>query len=143
VKGNRYERGSITIWLLGLGISLLVLGGLGLDLWTAVIVHARLSGLAEAVATAAASGISEDHWRRTGQIRIDPERADLLGRSLASRHPDAAVLAGLPLIAVDDDLESVTVQVRGSARLTLLRLVSSSDRIGVVVSATSRPHVIK
>lgn len=143
MKRSRTERGSITIWLLGLGISLLVLGGLGLDLWSAVIVHARLSGLAEAVATAAASGISEDHWRRTGQIRIDPERAVLLGRSLASQHPDAAVLAGPPEIAVDDDHESVTVLVSGSTRLTLLRLVSDSDRIEVVVSATSRPYVIQ
>ena len=56
------QRGSITIWLLGLGICLLVLGAMGLDLWSAVILRSRLAGLAEASATAAASGISEERW---------------------------------------------------------------------------------
>ena len=140
---GRGERGSITIWLLGLGISLLVLGGLGLDLWAAVIVHARLSGLAEAVATAAASGISEDHWRRTGQVRIDPHRAGELGMDLASRHPDRAILSDAPRIAVDPNHESVTAHVKGSTRLTLLRLVSGTDRIEVAVAATARPHVVR
>ena len=36
-RGSR--RGSITLWVLGLGISLLMLGGIGLDLWSTVVVH--------------------------------------------------------------------------------------------------------
>lgn len=143
MKEDRGERGSITIWLLGLGISLLVLSGLGLDLWSAVIVHARLSGLAEAIATAAASGISEDHWRQTGQVRIDAQRATDLGLDLASRHPDKAVLTGSPRIVVDPTLESVTAEVTGSTRLTLLNLVSSQNQIQVVVTSTARPHVVE
>ena len=140
---GRGERGSITIWLLGLGIGLLVLGGLGLDLWSAVIVHARLSGLAEAIATAAASGISEDRWRRTGQVRIDPDRARDLGLDLASRHPDAALLSDSPRIVVDPNRESVTAHVSGSTHLTLLRLVSGGDRIEVAAAATAQPHVVR
>jgi len=51
----RYQErvGSITIWLLGLGMCLLVLGGLGMDMWRTLVVHSRLSGMAEAIATAA------------------------------------------------------------------------------------------
>lgn len=139
----RGERGSITIWLLGLGFGLLVLGGLGLDLWSAVFVHARLSGLAEAIATAAASGISEDHWRRTGQVRIDPDRARNLGLALASRHPDASILSDSPRIDIDPTLGSVTAHVSGSTRLTLLRLVSGADRIAVAATATARPQVVR
>lgn len=136
------QRGSITIWLLGLGICLLALGGLGLDLWSTVVRHSRLSGLAEAIATAAASGISEEHWRRTGQVRLDPDRAKRLGRSLASRHPEGRLLDAPPEIVVNPDFRSVSVQVRGSTRLTLLRLVSDSDRVEVVVTSTSEPHVV-
>ena len=136
------QRGSVTLWLLGLGLCLLVLGGLGIDLWTAVTVRARLAGLAEAVATAAASGVSEQHWRQAGTIRLDPSRADALGMSLISTHPAASLLDGTPVIAVGADGRSVGVEVRGSAPLTLLRLVSGSDRIEIVVSSHSRPHVV-
>ena len=36
----------------------------------------------------------------------------------------------------------VTVQVAGSVPLTLLALISDSDRIEIVVSATSKPHLV-
>ncbi len=36
----------------------------------------------------------------------------------------------------------VAVQVAGSAPLTLLALISDSDRIEIVVSATSKPHLV-
>ncbi len=142
MKTGTGQRGSITIWLLGLGICLLVLGGIGLDLWSTVVMRSQLAGLADAIATAAASGISEEHWRRTGQIRLDPDRADQLGRSLASQHPGALLLDSPPAIVVNPDYRSVTVEVAGSVSLTLLRLVSDSGRIEIMVSSTSRPYVV-
>lgn len=135
-------RGSITIWLLGLGMCLLVVGGLGMDLWAALVVHSRLSGMAEAIATAAASGISEDHWRRTGEVRLQPERAERLGKGLAATHPEADLLDSPPRIVVDPDRQSVSVRVSGTSRLMLLRLVSGSDHLEVAAIATSRPVVI-
>lgn len=142
MRGRQGQSGSITIWLLGLGICLLVLGGLGVDLWSAAVVQSRLSGMAEAIATAAASGISEDHWRRTGQVRLDPDRAERLGRSLVARHPGAHLLDSPPQIVVDPGHRVVSVRVRGTTRLTLLRLVSRSDRLEVTAVATSEPQVI-
>ena len=136
------QRGSVTIWLLGLGFCLLILGGLGLDFWSALVVHSRLSGMADAIAAAAASGISEEHWRRTGQIRLDPERAGRLGRNLAARHPGAALLDSPPRIEVDPDRRTVSVRVKGTTRLVLLRLVSDSDRLEVAVIAISEPQVV-
>ncbi|MCE2527512.1 MAG: hypothetical protein J4G00_08270 [Actinomycetia bacterium] len=138
----RGQGGSITIWLLGLGICLLVLGGLGLDLWSVVIMRSRLSGLAEATATAAASGISEERWRRTGQVHLDPVRAEELGRSFVSQHPSSSLLDGPAKVVVSPDRRSVSVQVWGSTRLVLLRLVSESDRIQVAVTSTAVPHVV-
>ncbi len=136
------QRGSITLWLLGLGICLLVLGGMGLDMWSTVVLRSRLVGVAEAIATAAASGLSEEHWRRTGEVRLDPVRADRLGRSLASRHPGAFLLDSSPTISVSPDYQSVTVKVTGSVPLTLLALVSDTGRIEIVASATSRPYLV-
>lgn len=136
------QRGSITLWLLGLGICLLVVGGMALDLWSVVAMRARLMGVAEAIATGAASGISEAHWRDTGQIRLDPVRTEQLGAELASRHPGVGLLDGPPEIVVDSRFRSVTVQVSGSVRLTLLALGVNSGRIEITASATSRPHLV-
>ena len=47
------ERGTITLWVLGLCISLMFLGGLSLDLWRAVADRRELSSMADTAATAA------------------------------------------------------------------------------------------
>ncbi len=141
MTGQPRQRGSITLWLLGLGICLLVVGGMGLDMWSVVAMRARLVGVAEAIATGAASGISEAHWRDTGEIRLDPVRAKQLGRDLAFRHPGVSLLDRPPEILVDSAFRSVTVQVSGSVPLTLLALGVNSGRIEITASATSRPHV--
>ena len=142
MTGQKSQGGSITLWLLGLGICLLVVGGMGLDLWSVVAMRSRLVGVAEAIATGAASGISESHWRDTGQVRLDPDRARQLGRDLVSRHPGVGLLDGSPEILFDSELRTVTVQVSGSVALTLLALGVQSDRIRITVSATSRPHLV-
>ena len=54
MTGQPGERGSVTLWLLGLGICLLLVGGMGLDMWSVVVMRARLAGVAEAIATGAA-----------------------------------------------------------------------------------------
>ena len=61
---------------------------------------------------------------------------------LVSHHPGATLLEAPPVIVVGSDRRSVTVQVAGSAPLTLLALISDSDRIEIVVSATSKPHLV-
>lgn len=127
--------------MLGLGMCLLVVGGMGLDMWSVVAIRARLVEAAEAIATGAASGISETHWRDTGEIRLDPVRASRLGRDLAARHPVVGLLEGPPEIVVDPEFRSVTVQVSGSVPLTLLALAVKSGRVEITASATSRPHV--
>lgn len=141
MTGRPGQRGSITLWLLGLGICLLVVGGMGIDMWSVVAMRARLVGVAEAIATGAASGISETHWRDTGQIRLDPVRAKQLAWDLASRLPGVELLDGPPEILVDSEFRSVTVHVSGSAPLTLLALGVQSGRVGITASATSQPHL--
>nr|MDE0500313.1 hypothetical protein [bacterium] len=141
MTGPPRQRGSITLWLLGLGMCLLVMGGMGLDLWSVVAMRARLVEVAEAIATAAASGISETHWRDTGEIRLDPARVRQLGRDMASTDAVVGLLEGPPEITVDPEFRSVTVQVSGSVSLTLLSLGVESGRVDITASATSRPHV--
>jgi len=132
------ERGTITLWLLGLGLMLLPLGGLGLDLDRAFSTRRSLGGAADAAALAGAGAIDVAAYRADGRVRLDPIRAEARARrSVAEQLDDAAVDA--VRIRVDDD--SVTVEVEGTVALTLLRLLRGAEPFTVSASATARPHL--
>src|SRR5882672_9003326 len=79
--GGRGDRGLLTIWLLGLCLLLLVLGGVSLDLWRVFSERQALAGLADSAALAGAGGLDLDAARR-GLVRLDA--ADATGRAQAS-----------------------------------------------------------
>jgi uncharacterized membrane protein len=83
----RSDRGSVTIWVLGLSMLLLTFGGLALDYWRALALQRELASVADSAAIAAASGIDEEVYRATGgatratvrrrvprKLRLDPRR---------------------------------------------------------------------
>ncbi|MGB7859491.1 MAG: pilus assembly protein TadG-related protein, partial [Acidimicrobiia bacterium] len=53
------DRGSTTIWMLGLSLLLLLFGGLALDFWRGLAMQRELASVADSAALAAASGIDE------------------------------------------------------------------------------------
>ena len=59
----RDQHGMITLWILGLTIAVMFLGGLGLDLWRAIAVRREVSMMADAAATAGANGLDENALR--------------------------------------------------------------------------------
>lgn len=129
----------MTLWLLGLSLVLLTLGGLGVDLWRGFAERRSLVDVADAAAFAAASGIDEERFRATGEVRLDPARARALaGRSIASQ-PDADALTS-STVAVATDGSAVVVTVRGEVPLTLLALVTT-DALEVEVTAVAHPVV--
>ena len=74
---RRDERGTMTLWVLGLCIAVLFLGGLSLDLWRVIAVRRSLVAMADAGATAGANGLDQAALR-DGVLRLDPvvARAD-------------------------------------------------------------------
>ena len=85
MRRPRPDGGFLTIWMLGLCLLLLVLGGASLDLWRAFSQRQALAGLADAAALAGASGIDRAAARR-GVIRLDPaEATSLANRSIEVR----------------------------------------------------------
>ena len=69
------DRGSVTIWVLGLSMLLLVFGGLAVDYWRALALQRELAAVADSAAIAAASGIDEAIYRETGQVVLEPTRS--------------------------------------------------------------------
>ena len=140
LRGRDDETGSITLWLVGLSLLLLALGGISVDLWSAFAARRALAGVAEAAATAGASGIDVATYRDTGDVRLDLRRAERLAAATFAAQPDIAAVSGPPDIVVGPS--RITVQVEGEVRLTLLRLFAPGhDSLHIVVRSVAAPQL--
>ena len=131
------ERGTITMWMLGLSLLLLAFGGLAIDYWRALAYQRELAAIADSAAVAGASGIDESLYRSTGELALDPGRTV----QLVTRSVD---FQGVELTDVEVTLtpgnSAVTVVVRGSVDVGLLGLFIGDDEpLRVSATATAFP----
>jgi hypothetical protein len=136
MRAREEERGTVTLWVLGLCISLMFLGGLGLDLWRAVAERRQLSAMADGAATAAANGVDEDALR-AGTMRLDPQRARAIARSTLDRDPHAAALDAANVDVAGD---RVTVVLRDHVNFSLLGIFLGGQHFDVEVRAAAAPE---
>lgn len=135
---SRGERGTVTLWLLGLALLLLPLGGLALDLSRSFSERRALASAADAAALAGAGALDEARYRAEGVVVLDAARAESLARRSLDSQLDRATVGD---VSVRADPSSVTVTLEGTVGLTLLRLVRGGEPFVVRVSSTARPHL--
>ena len=127
------DRGSATLWVLGLTLMVFALGGLSVDLWRGIAVRRTVAGIADAAAVAAANGIDERAWRR-GQLVLDESTSRVLAGQVIAAEPGAAELVWSVTVSGD----RATVTVRRDVPLTLLRLFDpGAEPLRVQVAATA------
>ena len=132
------EKGSITIWMLGLSLLILTFGGLAIDYWRALALQRELASVADSAAVAAASGIDEVVYRETGELVLDPQRSTLLARGAVEWQEVELVTS-----EIEVDTGSVTVTLVGEVELGLLGVfVDQSEPLTVRASATAAPTLI-
>lgn len=136
----RSDRGSVTLWMLGLSLLLMLFGGLVIDFWRALALQRELAAIADSAAVAAASGIDEEHYRLSGEVLIEPTRAAGLGSAYAgSQDVD---LVGL-VVDTASDGSSVSVMVSGELELGLMGVfVDQSEPLTVTAQATAVPVLV-
>jgi Flp pilus assembly protein TadG len=131
------DRAFLTIWLLGLCLLLLVLGGVSLDLWRVFSERQALAGLADSASLAGAGGLDLDAARR-GLVQLD--RSDAARRaeaSIAGQADRGSLVVSSVKIAVDQDRSEVTVSADGEVHLTLLRLLLGDRPVMLHVASTA------
>jgi Flp pilus assembly protein TadG len=133
----RAEAGTMTIWMLGLCLMLLLLGGISLDLWRAFSERRALASAADAAAVAGASALDEPAYRATGAVRLVPDAAEQRAEASLAEQVDRRSLRG-SRVAADD--QAVVVEVTGSVDFSLLQLLTPGDAFEIVVRATARPQ---
>lgn len=135
---TRGEDGSLTVWMLGLCVAVLFLGGVSLDLWRAFEARRSLAGAVDAAAVAGASAIDEAVFRASGGVQLDPPRAVAAACELLTA--TATSTTGCDGIAAT--VEAVTVTASQEVQLTLLRVLLPDERpLRVEVSATVEPRL--
>jgi len=136
----RDDRGSITFWVLGLTILILGFGGLALDFWRVLSVQRQAGAIADAAVVAAASGVDEEHYRLTGEIVLDPDRAIELG-SLSVASQDAGVESALFDVASDGS--RVGVEVIDEIEGGFVAFFTGDDgRLTVRVTSSAEPVMV-
>lgn len=129
------ERGSVTIWLLGLCVCLLFLGGLAVDLWRVMNVRRELAGLADAAAIHGATALDETVFRATGAVMLDPVAAQGRARSYLAPRLEAGTGSRVSLRP-----DRVAVMLTRPVRLSLLGALLPDQHLRVVVHAEVQPR---
>lgn len=131
----RSERGSITLWMVGMVMIVFLVGGIAIDLWRGLAAHRRVAAVVDSAAIAAGSGIDELAWRTEGILRLDP--AHVADRVAVSA--DAQSGSGIAVSVVTEaDGSAATVTGSTTVELTLLRLVVA-EGFEVSAAATASP----
>lgn len=124
---------SLTPWMIGMTIVLVLIGMLSIDLWRSYDAWRDTANTADAAALAGSSGLDEDHYRATGELRLDPA----LARDLAADH-----LADVDDATIDiaSDGSQITVTAYHTIDLALLGVLAGTGQREVGAAATADAH---
>jgi Flp pilus assembly protein TadG len=127
----------MTLWMLGLCLMMLLLGGISLDLWRAFSERRALASAADAAAVAGASALDEPAFRDAGVVRLVPADAEAKAMASLAEQLDTRAMSGARVEATE---EIVVVEVDGAVDFSLLQLLSPGDRFDITVRAAARPQ---
>ena len=114
------DRGSITLWTLGLAVMVLFFGGISLDLWRAFEVRQDLAAMADSAANAGASRIDGATYRATGVLQLDEgEARDAVNANLDAQQDRDRITTRIPPVV---DGAVITVTLEGEVDFTLLNV---------------------
>jgi hypothetical protein len=128
------EQGSVQLFMLGLGVAILLLGGISFDLWRLIGERRELAALADSAAIAATSGVDADYFRNEGTSRLDPVLVETQIEAVLGQQP-SSILDGLsvPQVTFDTVGCDVTVRFEREFDFALLDFGTASN---IVMSAT-------
>lgn len=130
------ERGSITVWTLGMVLVVLFLGAISFDLWSGFSTRREYAGAADQAAQAGANALDEALFRSTGERRLDPQRA----KTLAEENLAAQALQDVTDIVIEADADQVIVELTATVDVGLLRIFGGGDPLVVHVRSVGQPR---
>lgn len=131
------ERGFFTIWVLGLCVLVLFLGGVSFDLWHGFAVRRALSSTVDGAAVAGASGVDLTKFKADGTVSLDPNLVQQRVDDYLTAQLDASKLQldGQPTVTVAGERVTVVAQTR--FHYTLLRILVPAQAIEISVTGSA------
>lgn len=127
---DRDDRGSATVFVLGMAITLLVCAGLVLDGGRAMNARTQVADNVEQAARAGAQQIDVPHLRATGEVRLDRAAAEARAEQFISGF-------GYPVVDVTVTGNQIRVEAKDVVDAQMLSLVGVNT-FDVGASATSQ-----
>lgn len=125
------------MWVLGLCVAVLFLGGLSVDMWRAFTERRILAGMADGAVVAGATAVDVAEWRNNGVVRLAPDEAAARAGSFLLNHPEWNVSITETIVPTPAD---ISVTLEREVDFTLLRiLLVGEDPFTVSVRANAIP----
>lgn len=133
----RGERGSMTLWAMGMSLLLFAVGFLALDLWSGFAARQQAAAIADSAAIAGATALDEGAWR-SGVLALQPSAAEARAVGAAVAHPAWDASMSVSAVATPG---GVTVSVSRSIPFRFIGGLVPGRVAEIVVSAYSEPGV--
>ncbi len=136
------QRGSITIWGIGLTLVIALFAGLVIDTWRVFAIRQDLSGMADAAAIAGATAIDIDHLNETGEVILDGSDAELRAFEYLEYQDGWSDDIAFAIIATGDG-SGITVVLERHVDFTLLGpLLPGEEPLHITVTSRASPNVV-
>ena len=136
------QRGSITIWGIGLTLILALFAGLVIDTWRVFAIRQDLAGMADAAAIAGATAIDIDHLNNTGEVILAGAAAELRVLEYLERQDGWSSDVTYTIVAAPDG-SNVTVALEQDIDFTLLGpLLPGEEPLHITVTSRASPNVV-
>lgn len=134
----RCDRGSVTVWTLGMVLIVMFVGALSFDLWSSFSTRRQYAGAADQAAQAGANALDESLFRSTGDRKLNPQLAE----TLAAENLAAQNLDGVTDVVIDANADQLVVELTGAVDVGLLRIFGGGDPLVVHVRAVGQPREV-
>ena len=131
------ERGSMTVWAMGMSLLFFAVGFLSLDLWSGFSARQEAAAIADSAAIAGATALDESAWR-SGVTALEPTTAEARALAAATAHP--AWTRNMTVTAVATT-RGVTVSVSRSIPFRFIAGLVPGRTANVTVSGYAEPTV--
>ena len=137
------QRGSVTIWGLGLTLIIAAFAGLVIDTWRVFAERQDLSGMADSAAIAGATAIDIDHLNETGEVILDAAAAELRALDYLQEQDGWSGEIGYAIVGSPDGA-TITVALEKDVDFTLLGpLLPGEAPLHITVTSLASPNVVE
>jgi Flp pilus assembly protein TadG len=134
----RSNRGSVTVWTLGMVLVVLFLGAVSFDLWSGFSTRRQYAGAADQAAQAGANALDAAVFRSTGERKLDPQLAE----TLAAENLAAQSLSNVSNVVIDANTDQVVVELTATVDVGLLRIFGDGEPLVVHVRSVGQPREV-